>query len=206
MRTHRPNGSSTARTTARDTLRVFCVFAAAFFHCALIYAADSAREWTFDQTGDIRGWSVSPGTPAVVQGGALRLSLRPQETNPAVISDVEYQVLGDWRWASALTSLADTEIHLASPARLALDPVGGLQVQVSLQIRNLSPVTDMFLAWRSENENWKWSGKLAEPGEHNAKRCSIGPDQNQWQNVLCYIDPGWSSRIDQFQLIIPQRI
>jgi len=162
--------------------------------------AQSGKVWQFDKYNDRQGWTVPSNALGVVMGGALWVALNPRETDPAKIANPMYQAHGD----------AERGIELLSPRGIGVATTEGGQVQVRLQVLNLSPATDFYLRWRTKEQLTGWGedpslAKVWNP-DHlvaQSKHCALNPDLKKWQEMTCYVSKPWHGTIDQIGIYVP---
>ncbi len=63
-----------------------------------------------------------------------------------------------------------------------------------MRLLNLSPLTDGYVSWKTDEALEKYSAELRFP---------IQANRNEWQEVVCHVDTRWSGRLDQFKLRFP---
>jgi Trehalase len=172
------------------------------------------RRWSFDHNSDREGWTVPPEAGGVVIGGALWLRITPRQKDPAQVAQANFQIYGDIFNDPKVTG--DQGFEILSPRGLDFSIVSGAQAQVRLRIRNLSPITDLSLKWRSKDQsNWGEKKYPESPNarheavlafDEQAKLCAVKPDEKSWQEVICYVDPSWQGSIDQIGIYALQNI
>jgi hypothetical protein len=164
----------------------------------LLSVAGTEYRWAFDRSRDQLNWTIPPDMGGAVLGGAMWLTFNPKSSDPR-------EILKNQVWGDVNERLhAPRENQVLSPEGLdALSPASG-QLQVRLQVLNLSPVTDIFLRWRAKGESWAKVGS-AQDKPLNSRRCALRSDLKQWQEITCYIDAHWKQPIDQIALFMPER-
>jgi len=134
-------------------------------------------------------------------GGSLWLSLKPDSVDPSEVASNNAQLLGNVAldpspnpkleaskgWVEpkidALTSPHDLNILSQSP------------IFLHLRMINLSPVTDLFVRWKSNMND-------VSP----QTRCPIRADLKSWQEITCFIDVQHLRPLDQIYISIPKSI
>ena len=141
------------------------------------------HEWQFDRHNDLQGWSVPQDLRAAAVGGAIWMSIRPPEEGDAVVVvPVPLAVRNKLR-----------EL-IASPRGLSVSADGAQQIRVNLELINLSPLTDIFLKWKTSDRPQEYSG---------SKHCPLKSDLKAWQSVTCYMDVSVRGPIDQVAFDLP---
>lgn len=160
--------------------------------CVLVLATSTAQcqvlqRWAFETTGNPDGWSVPADQSSLLQtavmGGSLWLHLTvklPEPQYPALVGSLP------------VLKPSANDINVESPRGLDITTTG-LQ-RVRMRVLNLSPVSDVYLKWRTAEQSNNFAG---------ARRCTLKPDVKEWQEVICYFDPEWRGTIDQIALSIP---
>ena len=164
------------------------------------------KRWEFDKYNDRQGWTVPSSALGVVMGGSLWVTLNRKETDPDKIAAPLYQDHGD----AGLVPDPGTEI--LSPRGIDIAAPSGQQIQVKIRILNLSPVTDLFIRWRTKDQLQDWGetgsdrrflGFLDAP---QSKHCAVMSSLNKWQEITCYVDKEWHEVIDQIAIYSPLAI
>ena len=160
--------------------------------------AQSSRRWEFNKVDDKEGWDVRPDARGVVMGGALWLTL----VSTPKISARYYEGFGD---SLRFGALSESSSNLISSPR-GLNISAAEATQVRLRVLNLSPVTDFYLMWRANGQEWgsKRGDGFAEFGAPTqSRRCALQPDLKQWQEVTCFMDGHWQGMIEQIAIRLP---
>jgi len=160
---------------------------------ATICEAQIARRWDFNKIDDREGWEMRPGARGVVMGGSLWLTVA---TTPGLSARL-YEGIGEPIELDPVmrSPLVASARGLNIPAERA--------TQVRLRILNLSPVTDLFLRWRTTGQDWELPMGWAAPPTQS-KHCALKADLKQWQEVTCYLDrKEWRGVIDQIAIQLP---
>jgi Trehalase len=131
-----------------------------------------------------------------VMGGAVWLTLNQLKPDPGTV----YEVWGDVN--ARLNAAAENQVN--SPQGLAISTVPERRISFRLRLLNLSPLTDVYVRWRSAGQVWTNAAHLLDPLKQTA-RCAIKPDVKVWQEVSCYIDEDWRGSIDQIAVFLPER-
>jgi hypothetical protein len=164
--------------------------------------AQTVHHWGFDRNSDRENWTIPADALGVVMGGSLWLTLPPKERDSAEMGRVVHQIFGI---LGDRGSRADS-LAVVSPSGLKVQaPVGDRQIQIRMRVLNLSPVTDLFITWRSPAQGWGDLDAFYKIPA-NSKRCSLKSDIKVWQEITCYIDKSRRNSIDQIGIVITQRI
>lgn len=170
--------------------------------------AESLQRWDFDKSNDRQGWTIPEDARGVVMGGSLWLRLVPKEKDPAKILEPMYQVFGDMGEGNAVNP--EFGIEIVSPRGLGFAALDGRNAQVRMKVLNLSPVTDLFLRWRTKEQTTGWG--LLEGAEGGFKQytqsrhCALESDVKEWQEITCFLASQWHGAIDQIGIYVPQNI
>jgi hypothetical protein len=163
--------------------------------------ADPYKRWDFDKTGDREGWSVPDSTLGVVMGGSLWVKFTFKETDPRKIAAAFRQVYGvDFYYrdsGDAGNFKEPNNIDILSPRGLDLpaSTSDSTQLQVKMRVLNLSPVTDIYLRWRTLAQTDSFS---------DSRQCRLKSDLKEWQEITCFVNRDWKGRIDQIAIGLAQ--
>lgn len=133
--------------------------------------------WDFEKWNDRQGWTVPGILNGTVSGGALWLTIQTEQKKETIAS---------WKtqiWGSV------TNYELISPKGLAV-PASRYN-KIVFRLRNLSPETDGFIRWQTEQDPDLITGTV---------RFSMKPDCTEWQEVVCHMDNHWKGNIDQIRI------
>ena len=138
---------------------------------------NSGCSWEFNNWNDGEGWVIPESLNGGIMGGAIWLMIHPELANLKPAS-WKQQVWGP-----------NLKVDLESPKGLAIPAVK--VNKILMHIRNLSPETDGFVFWRTEENPEVDAGRV---------RFTMQPDCKDWQEVICHMEGLWKGIINQIRI------